>query len=86
MLRKLSLRRTDRLATLNTILRKIDNRKTFLMNEHMKMLKTKFSLQHRVANDQVLSLYYINAEKELDRLYSITYSLSGRVQINRNVV
>ena len=81
----LSSVKTNRYAELNLLLRCIESRKRLLSTLHSKS-PNKHSLDHRVANDPCLSLLYIDAEKELSRLFTITYDPSGRIQINKNPI
>lgn len=70
---------------LNVLLRCIATRKKSLLLHHNKS-PHKFSFEHRIANDQYLSLLYIDAEKELSRLFSISYSPDGIINVIKNEV
>lgn len=70
---------------IDILLRCIQSRKNTLLFHHHKT-PHKFSFEHRVANDQSLSMLYIEAEKELSKMYSITYSDDGRLQVTKNLI
>lgn len=69
--------------TINQILEQITRRKLVLSIRYPHKFKT--SLDHKIANDQELSLLYIKAERELERLYTISYSINGVIQVTRNL-
>lgn len=69
---------------INSLLNQIAARKESIASHHYhKNILT--SLGHKIANDQQLSVLYIRAERELERLYSITYSVNGVIQVTKNL-
>ena len=69
--------------SITQILEQINRRKERL--RILYSLKKIVSLEHRIANDQELSLLYIKAERELERVYTISYSINGAIQVTKNL-
>ena len=69
---------------INSLLNQIAARKSEIAAAHYHK-KVLTSIEHKIANDQHLSVLYIRAERELERLYSITYSINGVIQVTKNL-